>query len=336
MLCLAVLSRLVVAVGLLGASSTLYAVQGAPQPSDPRLDYRRPVAAADAGRPEDDAVWRLGRQLFFDPGLSASGQTACTTCHRVDYSWTIPSAKAVGDNGKTLAFRAPTLLNVGLLDRLGWTGKFADTGAVSMFAMSSAANMNLPMTDLLTRLGTKPTYVAAFQDAFSHQTIGSADVGAALTRYVNSITSATAPFDRWIAGDPNAIGADAKRGFVVFNGKGRCAECHRGWAFTDGSFHDIGSAATDPGRGAIFKTSIKLQHAFKTPTLRNVAERPPYMHDGSKQSLDDVVDLYDRGGIERPSRAEAIAPLHLAAAEKADLVAFLKTLTSGTDFVARP
>ena len=121
-------------------------------------------------------------------------------------------------------------------------------------------------------------------------------------------------FDRWIDGAETAISEPAKRGFDLFNGKANCAACHSGWAFTDASFHDIGSARGDDwGRGRLFPTSVALRYAFKTPTLRDVARRGPYMHDGSVPTLDAVLDLYDRGGIERPSRAEEIHRLGLTA-----------------------
>ena len=195
--------------------------------------------------------------------------------------------------------------------------------------------MNMPIDTLVDRLRAEPASKALVKQAFARDAVTKDDIGAALARYVNSITSAPAPFDRWVDGDETAIGDDAKRGFSVFVGKGRCAECHSGWALTDGSFHDIGTAATDPGRGAYFPTSLKLQHAFKTPSLRNVAQRSPYMHDGSKATLDDVIELYDRGGIARPSRDPAIGPLRLTTEDKADLKAFLMTLTSQTEFVAK-
>jgi cytochrome c peroxidase len=159
----------------------------------------------------------------------------------------------------------------------------------------------------------------------------------ALATFERSIVSTEAPFDRWIKGDRNAISDQAKRGFDVFNGKGNCAACHSGWAFTDGSFHDIGVARdADLGRGKLFPKSVKLLHAFKTPTLRDVARRAPYMHDGSVATLDAVIELYDRGGTNRPSRADEIKPLGLSTDEKADLIAFLNTLTGKQEPVSVP
>src|SRR5215831_4283686 len=114
------------------------------------------------------------------------------------------------------------------------------------------------------------------------------------SQHSRSILPTRAPFDRWLDGDTTAIGKSAERGFDLFNGKANCIACHSGWAFTDLSFHDIGSARDDDiGRGKLFPNSLPLQYAFKTPTLRDVARRGPYMHDGSVPTLGAVLDLYD-------------------------------------------
>ena len=142
----------------------------------------------------------------------------------------------------------------------------------------------------------------AFDAAFGKGDITVLKIEQALATFERSIVSNEAPFDHWVAGDDNAIGLAAKRGFALFNGKANCAACHSGWAFTDASFHDIGVAKNDDiGRGRLFPSSVKLKYAFKTPTLRDVARRGPYMHDGSLATLEDVIDLYDRGGIDRPA-----------------------------------
>ena len=149
-----------------------------------------------------------------------------------------------------------------------------------------------------------------------------------MATFEREIVSTEAPFDRWVKGDETAVSAEAKRGFDLFNTKGHCSSCHSGWTFSDGSFHDIGTAVgVNTGRGKFFPTSVKLQYAFKTPTLRDVALRAPYMHDGSVATLEAVIDLYDRGGIERPSRSELVRPLGLTDGEKSDLAAFLRSLT---------
>ena len=169
--------------------------------------------------------------------------------------------------------------------------------------------------------------MTAFDAAFGKGGVTRDRLEQALATFQRSIVSTDAPFDRWLSGDENAISAAAKRGFALFNGKANCAACHTSWGFTDAGFHDIGVAKDDDvGRGRLFPTSVKLQHAFKTPTLRDIARRAPYMHDGSIASLAEVIDLYDRGGIDRPSRDNDIRPLNLQDGEKADLIAFLNTL----------
>lgn len=302
-----------------------------------RRAFARPLPIGD-GDLDSDAVWRLGRKLFFDGVLSASGQLSCSSCHRPDSSFTDHLPRAVGEAHEPLAFRAPTLLNAAAIDRYGWVGKFPDIEAVTFFAMTSPKNMNVPLEQVLQRLSARQDYVADFKDAFpANGGIDKHNVGTAMARFVRSIHSDVAPFDRWLAGNRTAISPSAARGFAVFVGKGRCASCHSGWTFTDGSFHDVGiGQGEDRGRGALFKSSIKLQYAFKTPGLRNIAERPPYMHNGSLKSLEAVVDHYDKGGIDRPSRAVGIEPLNLSDEEKKDLVAFLKTLSSDTVYYLDP
>jgi cytochrome c peroxidase len=161
-------------------------------------------------------------------------------------------------------------------------------------------------------------------------------VAKAIATFERTVVSGRAPFDQWVAGDEKAISEEAKRGFVTFNTKARCAECHGSWRFTDDSFHDIGLPGDDIGRGKFLPDVVKMQHAFKTPGLREIARRAPYMHDGSIATLEAVVDHYDEGGVARPSRSDLMKPLQLSSQEKADLVAFMRTLTSDVGPVSVP
>jgi cytochrome c peroxidase len=145
-----------------------------------------------------------------------------------------------------------------------------------------------------------------------------------------------APFDRWIEGDEGAISDSAKRGFALFNSKTTCFACHTGWRFTDDKFHDIGVSRNDRGRGNAVKDDEAMQYAFKTPTLRSVASRPPYMHDGSSATLSDAVRHYEKEPIDRPSRAPLFVPVELSEAERADLVAFMQTLGGGNETESAP
>jgi cytochrome c peroxidase len=183
---------------------------------------------------------------------------------------------------------------------------------------------------MIARLKAIPEYAPLFQAAFPNEGISEDTVAKAIATYERTVVSGRAPFDAWIAGDEKAIPEAAKRGFALFNTKARCTACHAGWNLTDDSFHDIGLADPDIGRSK-FLPVVKMQHAFKTPGLREIGRRGPYMHDGSIVTLEAVVEHYDRGGLARESRSEMIKPLGLTAQEKADLVAFMKTLTSDID-----
>ncbi|HJS83926.1 MAG TPA: cytochrome c peroxidase [Acetobacteraceae bacterium] len=300
------------------------------EPAARRGEYQRPPAIPF---PSDNiyspAKARLGRMLFFEPLLSGSRTRSCASCHNPALSWGDGLPRALGDVGASMALRSPTLLNVAWTQRLGWDGKFTNLESVAFAAITGAGNMNLHEAAAIERLAAIPGYVRAFAEAFGDPEITRRDAELALATYERTIVSGEAPFDRWIAGDGGAISEAAKRGFALFNGKAKCSACHSGWAFSDGSFHDIGTAeGGDLGRGRLFPTSLKLRYAFKTPTLRDVARRAPYMHDGSVPTLEAVIALYDRGGVQRPSRSELIRPLGLTEVEKADLIAFLRTLTS--------
>jgi cytochrome c peroxidase len=296
-----------------------------------KVQYHRP---AEIPFPDDNPYTKakddLGRLLFFDPILSGSGARSCASCHNPGLGWSDGLAKAHGDGEKPLALHTPTVLNMAWGMVLGWDGKFDNLEAVAFEGpITASGNMNRKEEDLIAALSGIAGYRKAFAQAFqSDGTPTRPHIESALATFERTIVSGPAPFDRWIEGDERAIDESAKRGFDLFNGKAACAECHSGWNFTDGSFHDIGTASGDDiGRARLFPTSVKLRYAFKVPTLRDVARRGPYMHDGSEPTLEAVIDLYDRGGIDRPSRSELMKPLGLSAQEKADLIAFLGTLT---------
>jgi cytochrome c peroxidase len=290
--------------------------------------YRPPQALPSPGDASEKKKIELGKSLFFDPVLSGTSSTSCASCHNPGLSWGDGLPRAVGDDGQLMKLRAPTLIDIYQLPRLGWDGKFRDIESVTFAAITSSGNMNLAAAEALARIAKIQGYAAAFNDIFPDEGISRSTVERAIATFERTIVSGTAPFDQWVAGDNQAISPGAQRGFALFNGNAGCVSCHSGWAFTDGSFHDIGTAKGDDlGRGALFPTSLKLRYAFKTPTLRDVAHRAPYMHDGSIPDLRSVLALYNKGGIDRPSRSELIHPLGLSERDQLDLISFLNTLT---------
>ncbi len=295
-----------------------------------KAEYRRPPARAV----ENAALVDLGRDLFFDPIISASGKTACATCHRPELGWASNEPRSITDSGRPTQRKTQALLGIGhARPPFDWDGRHATleaqavssigTGSMSMFTTPNEVRVD----DIVARLRGIEAYRAKFAKALPGAPINLDNVAIALAAFERSIEPGEAPFDRWVAGDETAIPEAAKRGFVLFHTEAACAGCHHGWRFTDDAFHDVGTSTTDPGRGAALKHDPRMQFAFKTPTLRSVALRAPYLHDGSAATLRDVVDLYVKGGIDRPSRSPMINPFDLTEQERDDLVAFLQTLT---------
>lgn len=229
---------------------------------------------------------------------------------------------------KPLKRRTPTILNTAWADSLFWDGRAADLEEQALSPISAPDEMNQPLNKMIGTVDSIEGYKALFARAYPGEPVNEKTIARAIATFERTVVSGIAPFDRWVSGDERAISAGAKRGFDLFNGKAACAKCHSGWNFTDNGFHDIGIEGSDKGRGVRLPLAA-MQFAFKTPTLRNADRRGPFMHDGSEQSLEDVVEYYDRGGsVKRPSLAPEITPLHLTKGEKKDLIDFLKTLTS--------
>lgn len=302
-----------------------------------KADYRRPAFIPfPRENPYTPAKALLGKKLYFDPRLSSTSSQSCASCHSPGFGWGDGLAIGVGLGMKRLERRTPTIINSAWGATFTWDGRAPTLETQLLGPIESATEMNMPIGRLMERLGSIAEYRTLFASAFPEAGMSPASFAAAIATYERTVVSERAPFDAWIEGDESAIPEAAKRGFAIFNGKGRCSSCHESWNFTNDGFHDIGLRSADIGRAAQLPAIGKMLHAFKTPGLRELSRRGPYMHDGSLATLEDVVEHYNGGGIDRPSRSDLIGPLGLAAQEKADLVAFLKTLTGNLDSIAVP
>jgi cytochrome c peroxidase len=314
-------------------------VAAAPKSSAEALkdEYRRPAEIPfPASNPFTPEKLKLGKTLYYDTRLSGSGAQSCASCHNPGYGWGDGLAKGVGDGMKELKRRSPTIVNAAWGLIFMWDGRAPTLEDQALGPIQAAVEMNMPLDKLLERLNGIAEYKTLFEAAFPGEGITPAGIGKAIATFERTAISGWAPFDSWIEGDAQAISASAQRGFALFNGKAQCNTCHVGWNFTDDSFHDIGLKGADIGRGAFLGVAVKMKQAFKTPGLRDIVRRSPYMHDGSLATLEAVVEHYDTGGVARPSRSDLIKPLGLTAEEKADLVAFMKTLTGSSDVIAQP
>lgn len=318
-------------------SAQVPASPGAATSNDFRAAYRRPASIPQpADNPSTPERVALGKMLFFDPRLSGSSVMSCATCHNPSFAWGDRLPVGVGNTHKALGRRTPTILNAAFNEVQMWDGRFATLEHQALGPMMASVEMNNTPEVIVQRLSSIPKYVDLFREAYGQPAITTGNVAKAIACFERTIISAEAPFDRYVAGDDQAISEQAKRGFVLFNTKASCVSCHSGWNFTDYSFHDIGLVSEDLGRGPIIGIE-GLNHAFKTPTLRNIDQRAPYGHNGSEPDLESIIALYNEGGrVKRPTLSGEIKPLNLTPHESADLIAFLRTLTSKDPEVALP
>lgn len=304
---------------------------------DKRASYERPEKIPyPSYNPYSEAKYKLGKQLFFDPRLSKSNLISCASCHNPSLGWSDGLAKGVGHNGQVLPRRVPTIVNAAWGRDFFWDGRARTLEEQALGPIQAEKEMNTTLPELVAKVSAIPEYRESFAKAFPGETLRPEIIAQAIATFERGIVSDLAPFDYWVAGEEDAISADAKRGFRVFNEVG-CVRCHTGWNFTNGTFADIGLPGDDTGKGKIVG-SREVDFAFKTPTLRNIARRGPYMHDGSLRTLREVIENYDKGGLaQRPTVKYFFPkPLGLTEEQKEDLVAFLETLSSEDEAVTAP
>ncbi|HJU32887.1 MAG TPA: cytochrome c peroxidase [Hyphomicrobiaceae bacterium] len=284
------------------------------------------------GNPQTPAKIALGKRIFSDPELSATGTIACATCHDPKLSFTDGEPTSKGVSGRRLVRHTPSLWNVAWSPLLFWDGRAVSLEAQIRFPVEHPDEMGSSLDNAVDRFSRHASYVQAFGEAFpaADPQISPRTIAQALAAYERTLVSPPTRFDKWVAGDAAALTASEARGFEIFAGKGQCINCHKGFAFTDHNFYDIGLPSEDKGRGPEIGLAA-ADHAFKVPTLRELAWTAPYMHDGSVGTLDDVVRIYEMGGIARPTRAKDLPDtIRLSDGDRADLVAFLESLSSET------
>ncbi len=305
--------------------------------SDPWL--RPEVAPAPPENLPDDSRIKLGEMLFWDPRLSKKGAMSCASCHNPALGWSDGLPTAVGFDMQKLGRATPTILNTAFNTIQMWDGRKANLEDQALGPIEAAGEMNLPLHEMVSRLKSIPGYSSHFEKAYPGQGISEVTVARAIASFERTVLSTESPFDRWRRGDEQAVSATAKRGFELFTGKAKCAICHMGYNFTDNGFHNIGvkddGASPDVGRFA--QRKVKSMHgAFKTPTLRDIALTAPYMRNGMYTTLTEVVEHYNRGGDVKDNLDINIVPLDLSAAEVADVVAFMESLTGAPRVVHVP
>ena len=276
----------------------------------------------------------LGEKLFFDPILSETNEISCASCHKPEFAFADTVAISPGINGKLGTRNAPSVMNMAFRDVYFFDGRAQTLEQQVPFPITDHNEMGLDLDKLVARLKADTAYLYLFNDVYKQ--LPSVElISRAIAAFENSLETANTPFDLWMNDiDNNAMSESALRGRALFlSDRTRCFDCHFSPDFTGDEFRNIGlydgTKYTDKGRFLITKDSADLGK-FKVPGLRNVAVTPPYMHDGSLRTLDDVLDFYSDiyAVIPHPINMDSILfePLHLSADEKSDLKAFLMSL----------
>lgn len=268
---------------------------------------------------------RLGERLFFDPILSRDQTVSCGSCHLPEQSFSDGRAQSVGVGGAVGLRNAPSLLNVAYRRSLFWDGGALFLESQALVPLEDPHEMDLSPQDALDRLRQHPEYPALFAQAFDGDSPTIQTLTYALATFQRTLVSAPTAFDRYRAGDTDALTDDERQGLDLFGM--HCSSCHSGPQLTSDGFENNGVAVTeaDTGRERITFSSAD-RGVFRVPTLRAVARTAPYFHDGRFQTLEAVVAYYDQGGDGSPGQSPRVRPLRLSPRERDALVAFLATL----------
>jgi len=325
-------------------------------------------AAIPADNQQTPEKISLGQKLFFDRRLSVNGTVSCSTCHDPALAFTDRKPTSVGVQGRVGQRNAPTVLNALYNKTQFWDGRVNTLEEQAALPIVNSVEMGHPNLDAaVAQIATVEEYQQAFRVVFGRPPNG-ADLVRAIASYERTLLSFDSPFDHFIAGDKNAIDESAKRGWELFNNQARCNKCHALTDTTrdvtnliDNDFHNIGvlivqhkvvplarqaeqliktgdtpaidQAAIQTDMSALGRFLVTKKEpdiaSFKTPNIRNVLVTGPYFHDGSQETLWDVVDHYNKGaGLQDPYLDQDIQPLALTESDIDDLVAFMAALTS--------
>jgi len=295
----------------------------------------------DVGFRPDELLAKLGEKLFFDTRLSASGRTACASCHDPRYSFAEPRRVSISDDGTHGRRNAPALLDVALLPSLMWDGKFHRLEQQA-FGPFERGEMGIGVERAVRRLHDDPRTAHMFRDTLGGWPTPDG-MARSLAAFQRTLWSRESRVDRFLmANDASGLSRIELDGYEIFNGRAACGVCHRPFpllpdgtrprrpVFTDFRYHNLGvglghGGQPDSGRFELTQNRPDWG-AFRTPSLRNSAKTPPYMHDGSFATLEDVVEFYNAGARPNPNLSPLIRPLNFGGYEKAALAAFLRAM----------
>jgi cytochrome c peroxidase len=298
-----------------------------------------------------DAKRNLGKVLFFDPRMSASGTLACASCHDPDLGWSDGRQRSFGHARRKGKRNSMTILNAGYFDDLFWDGRAESLEDQALVAINGPAEMNMGLDTVAKRLDSIEEYAPLFRKSFGDDTVSPERIAKAIATFERGITSRTSAFDRFLSGDRDAMTDEQIHGLHLFRTKASCMNCHNGALLSDGKFHNLGQShlarpSQDLGRYLVTGDTSDVGK-FRTPSLRDVTYTGPYLHHGLIFSLREVIDMYNAGMpqvIPRkakdhplyPEKSPLLKPLGLSEAEKEALVAFLEAVSRRPRRISAP
>jgi cytochrome c peroxidase len=301
---------------------------------------------------------KLGRWLYFDTRLSAEGSTSCNTCHPAHTGYTARTPISMGGLGTSHWRNANALYNVAYFEKLNWDGARSSIEDQNEGAWSGAVAGNIDADTAEERLAQIPEYRAMFKAVYGDDHPTWPNALRSVSAYQRTLNSKNVPFDAFLRGETQAITPAAKRGYALFSGTASCMPCHDGPLLSDDRYHNLGVPPSpdflnSPSKQITFrfeqssngvprnlyesaKDDLGLYYVtkrvedigkFRTASLRELKHTAPYMHNGVLKTLPDVVEFYDRGGGDHANKSSLLKPLGLTNDQKADLIAFLESLT---------
>ncbi len=352
-------------VALLASVTMLGLAAGARADANPPLAALGPPPVPWDNRSTPLALGRpkieLGKLLFFDPRLSGDGTVSCASCHHPSNGWAFPDRLSMGYPGSVHWRNSQSIINAAYYEKLMWAGSGESLETQASGAARGAVAGNGARDVMTARLAFIPEYRTRFADVFGDIFPKLSNAWKAIAAFERSLIQTDTPFDKFIGGDKTALNDRQKRGLELFKGKANCIECHNGAFFSDQKYYNLGVSpaadwidnglaqitlryelfakgvteemyrATKDDPGLYFRTKQESDKGkFRTPTLRYTKYTAPYMHNGALETLADVVEFYDRGGGTNEfaaNKTKLIRPLKLSKEEKADLVAFIESLS---------
>lgn len=285
----------------------------------------------------------LGKQLFFDPRLSASNQIACASCHNPELAWGDGLRQSFGHDRQRGKRNAPSLLNVADWEIFFWDGRAPSLEEQVFFPIQAHDEMNQALDGLPQKLQEIPGYPEQFKAAFPQDSLSLATIAQAIAAFETTIRSRQSRFDRFVKGQYDALSQQEIRGLHLFRTKARCINCHNGPLFSDQQFHNsgqhlLGRPMQDLGRFGTTQDSNDIGK-FRTASLRDIAFTGPYMHHGNILELREVLTMYNSGMPQIipksirdtlayiPTHSPLLKPLGLSEEEIDDLLAFLHSIS---------